>query len=525
MGTLSVNAMVHPSGRSLGVSTSQGNVTFSWTGNRTHGNYADGPGWVMVGATGSVTVAEPTPAQTTDGGGKTVNGAQLTPVHTNTHAYNQNSTIYSAGLAATFPLTAVAGDVLVKSVQASPFGLDRHGVNSEYASLFFVDTIPPAGAYSPAAVSWSSRANTNDYMTLDVSAWVAANCPSYDTTGHTLPTYAQLIYNVGIYSPVWPQAYGGVDGYQDLTPDVATETIGGGSSSNWGDYLSEPIAEAMLALCSDAFSTAEKEALAEALIINGKQWYDAIKGRGVPVDGNGGHFQFQLGPMALYLHATGQTAALATLVADTGGNYLQAFQVTADMVANDFVPHSSTTKPHTWYLRTIGAGAVSGLNVSLPTQAGDPTYMDVAGLLLKRQSDSATAVITTVPDNTSAGGFTVTIDAQPTPAFAEGDVVYMEAPYTISAGDYDWCLDIYSVNPESYSPSKDGAGYRGLNHWSGQLMGIKALGAWPADAATALAYVQRCNASNTPAGHDFYPHHETTWVSEFWADHAATIFA
>lgn len=525
MGTISVIATV--SAESAATSASYGSFSFGWTGSRTTGEYVGGQPWVLV-QSGSLSVSEPTPAETTDGGAKVVNGAQVNPtVDADAQGYDQNASWWNAPSTASFPVSMSAGDVLVKSKYYSGWADLRDGVIDEWGVLFAVDAPPSPNSFAPAAVSWTGR-TTKDASVIDVASWVAANCPNYNTSGHAnVPPYSD-IYDQIRFFPAFAQVPGW-EPYERLTPHLS-----GGAAGNYGRYLAGTYGSACLALCSSSFTTAQKVAIATRLIDNGKQWYDALAGEGYVIPADGGHFQWHLVPMAIYLHASGQTAALATLISDVGGNYKGAFQVTADMLANDFVPHTSGTKPFTWRQRTLGASSVTGLNIKIPALAEDPTWCNFNKLIITRVSDAATATVTATPVASESGGtYTVTIDAHPTPAFTDADVVYFETPHALIAGEYDWSDKGYGVN---YNPSPDaGDGYRALNEWSGQVLGLKALGCFPADGTAVQGYVETANAANTPAAGFDHPNHHNifttkaganyAWDAEFWTDHAATILA
>lgn len=527
MGTISVIAAV--SSETAGASATQGGVSFSWLGDRTRGTYVGGQPWVYV-PSGSITVYEPTPAETVDGGGLVINGAEINPLsNVGAQGYDENATKtltvnFDGTRSANFPTAVTSGDVLVKQVHYDAVYAAGYGVTDEWATCYFVDSIPAANSFAPAAIGWSGRASLSSTV-IDVAAWVSANCPNYDTSGHTHPSYSEIMDNLGSGYPTYTQdkSYAA---YQDMAPHNT-----GGNEGNYGRYVAGTYGAAALALCSSTFTTEQKIAIATRLIDNGKQWYDPLIGEGVEIAADGGHNQWQLVPMAIYLHASGQTAALATLITDTGANYKgQPFQITADMLANDFVPHTSTTKPFTWRQRTIPASGVTGLNVKVPWYAEDPYNVSFTKLILTRVSDSATATVTGMLQSSKASSeFQFTIDAQPTPAFADGDVVYFETPYPRSAGDYEWGTSYVTHSP---APTQQ---YRSLNLWSGQLLGLKALGCFPADGAAMQGYVETANAANTPAADFDHPSHHAAfftkagtsypWEAEFWADHAATILA
>lgn len=528
MGTITVHAT---RGIYEATSISQGEITFSWDGTRTCGKYVDGPCWVLV-PTGNLTLNEPTPAQTTDGGGKTINGAEKNPTSIEKEqAYDQNSSGgWNAARAASFPLSVTAGDVVCKAKSSSSWSSVRDGVIREYAAIFVVSSVPAANSFSPAVYSWAGR-TTKDASVVDVATWVSANCPSYDTSGHAeVPQYTEILAQIQDFNPVFPACQ--VTFYEQLFPSNSS------SPFHYGRKFAGIYGAAALALISSSFTTAQKETIVKHLISKGKQWHEAFLGDGYQPEPDGGHHQFHLVPMAIYLHATGQIAALDTLITDVGGNYDQAFFVTADMIANDFVPHDSDEKPYTWRKRTLPAGSVSGTTISgLPALSGDWQKGQFAGLIMTRVGDGATANVTAMVSTTAPYSFT--IDAQPGTPFAEGDVIYFETPHPLALNEAEWRIragaragggDYFSW----YGPTP-GTEYRNLNEWSGQLLGLKALGCFPADGTAVQAYVEKANAANTPSASFDMPDSLASfgnlwdksydWESEFWTDHAATILA
>lgn len=522
MGTISVRTLVTQPATSI----SQGGVTFSWTGERACGQYVDGPCWVLV-PSGTLTLSEPTPVKTTDGGGLVINGAEKNPTSVEQqHAFDENASNWNAARQASFPMSVTAGDVVVKAKSSTTWSIVRDGVVDQYAAIFVVSEFPTTNSFSPAAYSWAGR-TTKDTSVVDVSSYISTYAQSYATSGHSSrPTYNQIITQIDHYNPIFGAC--DVASYEGLFPKNSS------SPSHYGRRFATIYGAAGLALISSSFTTAQKEAIAMRLISNGKQWYEALMGDGYVLPEDGGHFQFHLLPMAVYLHATGQTAALATLITDVPGNFGAAFLATANMIANDFVPHTSDTKPYPWRQRTLPSGSVSGTTISLiPSAGGDygGDTADFTGLIMTRVSDSATANVTAMISGTAP--YSLTIDAQPGSPFAPGDVIYFETPHPLALNEADWTikgLDVFNLyNPIPETP------YRGLNEWSGQLLALKAMGCFPADGTAVQAYVEKANAANTPSASFDMPDSlgafsditgtNYLWETEFWADHAATILA
>ena len=510
----------------------QGSVTFTLDTSYAVGNYADGPAYIV--APSGCTINSVTPAQTTLSS-EVINGAMKNPTVGDAQAFDERATVTFTGAnGATYPLAMAAGDVLVKAVSNTTAGITsglgsstRTGLCDEFAAVFVVATEPAANEISPAAVSWTGRTEKTSYV-VDVPAFVAA-LTSYNTTGQTPTAYADIIGAIGQYAPVAFLGGNNSTFYQEFLPRGFG--LNGGASFNYGGNVNELMNPACLALISDGYTTAQKEAIALALISNGNQWYNPISD-GVSVGPNGGHFQFHLGAMACALQATSRSKA--TLVADAGINFTQAFQFSSAQAA-ELVNHTVDGDPFTWRERVVTA--VSGTNVTVQTTQSivrDPTQVSFVDLVLTRVSDAATANVSAQGTATAGDGGTLiasnttdtmilTIDAQPGSPFLVNDVVYLATPFTTpTTGDFEWAINGTQYF-NFYNPSPS-AVYRDVNKWTGQVAFLKATG-WAGDFSAVYGYVERANAANDPAGYDFPEHHATTWESEFWSQHAATIFA
>lgn len=508
---------------SVQTTVSQGNVTLTFDTASTVGNALNGPGYILVPA-GTIDITAVSPAETTEGS-LVINGIKKNFAFAGTQGFDER-TAGTFGASETLPLTVTAGDVVIVStgntsggIVAGDAGSTRKGLCDGFATFFIVDAVPIAGSVAPASTGWIGRSGLT-FRTADMTAFVAG-LPSYSATNQTPPNYASIVAKLQKFAPLGVSSSNATF-YQEFLPrDFGDEGANGG---NYGQNVNDTINVACLALISDFYTTDQKEVIALHLTSHGSQWYDPAANDG-PIDENGGHFQYFMGPVCVALQATGRSTA--TVVSDIGGNFNGAFQVTAAIAAK-LVSHVSMNDPYPYRNRDVTA--VSGLEVSVETtrsgSTGDPSQTSFVGMTITRVSDSATATVesqdkTSIASN-STDTIVCTINAQPGVAFAPSDVVYFTPGFTVLENDYDWTINGTDLI-NFYNPAPS-AVYRNTNEWTGQMTLIKAAG-WTTDLDAALGYVERANTADTPsATHDYPDHHATTWEQEFWDEHGATIF-
>jgi hypothetical protein len=171
---------------------------------------------------------------------------------------------------------------------------------------------------------------------------------------------------------------------------------------------------------------------------------------------------------------------------------------------------------------------VSGLNITIPTDRvnglTDIGRMSFVGLQMVRESDGDTAMVTAMPDDTDIdGGISttrVTIDAQPSPSFAQADVIYFRSPDDIYEGDADWKgrPDDAAINP-AYAQD-----YREINFFTDDVLGLRAQGIWRDAWAPWEKYVARANQPAIPGlGRDYPAHTDNRFAEDFYRIHGPTV--
>lgn len=509
-----------------------GGVTWTLSAAVDYGMTDDGVAWIIVPG-GGVNVTARSPAATTESA-LAVNGTMKNPLR-NQQGWHAGVATYSAGLNQSFPFAVAAGDIVVGAIHApgAAAGAPRHGVNASYSGLICTAAGYPANTFAPALIGWTGRGTPTAYS-LNVAA-AAATLPSYSLTGIPYPTVVDTIAKIDRLE-IAPAASNSdvTTGYETLF----TNGLGDGVS-NYGQWVARWIGAAGLHLVGDVANSTQKQTLLRALVRHGIQWYDTVAGAGTPAAANGGHWQFHMIPVAMALHYLGRSAQLDSIGTTWPGNFLdQAFTYDAARIAN-LAPHSSTSLPMVSRRRTITA--VSGNNITFTTDRtaglGDAARSNFAGLLLVRESDGATGLITTNRAATSSTGLDdltsintgadtkgFTIAAQPAPAFAVSDVVYLRRPDTIYENDTDW-----RQGPEEWAilPSHVQE-YREINKWSDDVLVLRALGIWRSGWDSFERYTALANRANDPSGARDYPtHHDTVnsqaFAENFWNTHGATV--
>lgn len=514
-----------------------GDVTFTFSTPVSAGNFVDGPAWVVV-PNGTVMLQEPTPAQTTYDGGL-ANGCMVNPVvgqQAYDHRMQFNS--FNASLVAdTWPRAIQAGDVIVKGVSREVLNpTARAGVCDSYGALFVLRGPPTPGSFAPAAVGWTGRGAPKPIMLETSIADFVASLPVYDMSSvASKPPYDKIMEMFDTWCPAGQRL------------DLIYESLfpwGMGFSptpTNYGRDAGSLFQAAALSLLRDDFTTEQKRAIATRLVSWGIQFSDPSVGSGTKYTTDGGHFQFHQSAVLLYLHLRNQADRIANFLSEQGGNFNQAFRITAENVAQDFVRHTDPLKPCTYRERLVVSSSGTSLTFEatrLPgSGGGDTANLNVTNLVVKRASDGASAYITAVGSVSVAAStttnLTVTIDAQPDPPFAPGDVIWFEPPAGAEpeVGEVDWRL---TSEINTYNPSWN-ATYRHLNYWSGHVMFLDAIGLIDAAGLGVVRdWVIRANKLNTPLPTFDYRSLHKSFVDrdlniwnfdrDFWNAHWAGIY-
>jgi len=503
-----------------------GGVTWTLSSARDYG--VTDTGIVTVDWTSGLTVLSRSPAGTTDAG-RVVNGTMKNPVRGNlgdnlVQGLHESAGGWSAGANQSFPISTADGDIVLGAIhEPGAYANTRDGVNTSYSALYFKSGGLPVNAVAPAIFGWAGRGTPTAYA-INITD-VAASLPSYSLAGVSYPSVASILAKIDRL---------------EVGPGATEETAGAGyeamltyqfgdNGNNYGQDTGAMIGGAGLHLVGDVATTGEKQTLLKALIRHGVQWHDPVIGVGVSPGADGGHWQFQLIPIAMALHYLGRGTAMDNLPSTWQGNFFgQPFIHTSTSVAN-LLPHSDNAKPQASRRRTVSA--VSGTTVTISTfrgtNTGDSASLSFVGMDLVRESDGATGRVTSMPNENITSGTSTTdvvISAQPTPAFAISDVVYTRLPETVYDGDADWRIE-NRVHVENPAP---GMVYRPQSKWSDDVLALRAQGIWrDAWEATELWTVRQNRANDPSGGTDYTNGHDTVggqpMASTFWNAHAATV--
>lgn len=509
----------------------QGSSTFTWTGSEPSGNFVDGPAYI-VKASGSVSVSEPTPAQTTDGG-QTVHGAQKNPIYVapGKQGYCGHSTDFDASYTQTsWPVSMSAGDNLVKAVSRLGVTWDnterRKGVNEETNALCVVASAPDAETFAPpVCVGNTGALPFKQTRYADLDAAVAA-LPSYASSSFSahLPTWQDLVDAMGIWAPLYGQLNGtsSGSGYQAALPYTFFNS--GRKHGREAIRYTDMVAQALML---DAYTASQKKQMLIWMISCGAQWHEGLKAGSFIPGGNGGHHQFGFMPMMFYLYYT-QKDFNDMLTYTPNHQLAQTFYIDQSALDNELTEFhsnsawSAATKAR--QITSVNGGLSFNYQGGLP---GDDANMRTLGAIVKRQSDGATALVV----SSSGGQFTLQSDMSP--ALALNDVICFkfDHPNDFAIGQGHWGIGTSQAvkNWGSMVMGQD-ASYRNLQFWSGSLLVCEAMGWTGFNGYDGFkAYVEACNnytsnnATNFPWEDHFTQVNGTDFSEQFWNAHYSTI--
>lgn len=534
--------------------STNGASTLTWDGAaRQTGTLQDGRSYIVLPAGETINVTGVTPVPTTLDGGFFAGGSQINPTRvanpittgsqtaTNFQGYDARfsvgsvgSTTFNAALSATYPATLSAWDTVVVQIP-SPMvdGSARNGLSGSYGTFLILPEAPNAGTIYDSPVKYagqtSLRAFDLDFTALQATLPYRAGDPisSLDTTAamdmldrdmpisgqNTLPTG-----NVSGYEAFWPQ--------RDID-----------DRSNYGANLNYEFGVLKIMFLQSADPILRARILLYFVRI-GLDFENMILS-GLPITVGGGHPQYLIDMVATAYWATGRSANIDEL-ANIEANQTGQIFVVDQAILDGMVPHNDLAGMHFARQRTIPTGGVNGMVIELPTQrdgdgSGDPSQVSFVNMYLIRPSDGARALIVSqtvagagAGDSTTnigqSNSLLVTIDAQPSPAFAAADVVATE-PFEIpSIGTYEWRItkEINSINFAAQ------AVYRTVNDWTANAIWTRELGFAPSTGSDVLRpfieYLKRSNATNTPVGDDLPPHFDNPYAEAYWNNHFYTLF-
>jgi hypothetical protein len=466
----------------------QGSVTFPFTGTpRLVGNSFDGAAFIIVPDGGTVTMNSPTPAVSSVTLSSTTyatNGVTVNPligkVSSYKHPFDQRlNTEYSAVNLATFPRVLNVGDIVVKAI-SNPTLTEanrRQGVIDEYAVCHVISESQYAAMpttmdrmLSPAPFSWAGRASKT-WRQVDMDALFALR-PSLPLAGVSgMPDVTTIVnrfnrFNLGLNATM-ETAESGYEGH-------CLNMYGSPTGGNYGASLTEAIRIVSLAFLGDTARATIEPAIRRFVAI-GSWWFDQEEGKGSPLDGDGGHWQFHFHHMIYGLLATGRSARVADISTISPQNQLsQSFIMDAPRIAQ-LAPHADPTKPFTYRRRTVSAIGATTITVNIPESL---YHINFYGLECRKFSDNT--LIGYASTATSSGGastYVVQLD-RAVSGLSVSDEVYFPAPADwFKVGSPAWSITdgVIGVGFANWSPSPQ-ATYYGLNYWAGEALLIRGLG-------------------------------------------------
>ena len=356
-------------------------------------------------------------------------------------------------------------------------------------------------------------------------------------------------------------------------------------SDNYGRNTGSAMLGSVLHLTGNVATAQQKEDILRALITHGIQGGFPHLYNTDPLGGNGAHHQVHQVGTLLALRYTDTAFTYQNFLDRAPGNHFgQTFVIDQDWIDNKLVPHTLSSLPESYYEHTVQAVQGNVIVTDRPTAWGQPSgtlptrnsdgdnaratsarYRNIeysgasgsftAGNTLTGSPSGNTATILAVDEVTGTTGFVitdndsgfsgdssisdgsvsatplksanfndrvaVTIDAQPSPAFAPGDVISWRRNPSPVAGDVDWNIQIGNAvgNDKAYDPSPD-ASYRSLQvmSYAGALMDLDA---WDAALDFQYEYVEIAMQANLPAPENDWPEaiYETggyTFQGDYW---------
>lgn len=247
------------------------------------------------------------------------------------------------------------------------------------------------------------------------------------------------------------------------------------AGSNYGRTQGFYFSGACLHLIGDIVNRAQKIDIARQLIGLGKWAWDVAQHADfVSKSADGGHWIFQQYPVLVYLLASGRSAELSRITDVIPGNVLaQPFIWTPELLAT-LEPHDDPTSPATSRRRQVLS--VEGNTITLQRhEAGESDKSSsLIGLFARRLSDGAQAAVVTPA--ITGGNFVVTLDAQPSPPFVQGDEVTFIADYAPQSGDPGWVIK--GLQEFAYYTPSSKATYLIQQNFENWVLFARAMGVW-----------------------------------------------
>lgn len=516
-------------------------ATVEVDGNRSTRDHLFGVKSVVVPG-GGAAINAITPAEELVGGDK-VHGAMLNPQR-NSGTFSLQSFDERTGdyvdadnvQGNAFSLTP--NDILLKSVAKTDVVIGtandrRAGIVEGYAHLYAVSTLPAVDAIPPSPIGWTGR-NSFAWETVDWDAKVAA-LPECAVPGGTTPvTYAQLQPYMKLNPiPALMDGTGDTGGYEVFSP-----RNWGGDITNYGRYPGVIYNENMalfLTLPTANASDADKKAVLQFMAIQGRWWFEAMKGSAETTVADGGHYRFQAVCIEAYLWATDQLAEMDALATNaTTNQYHQYYELTAGQLAQFETPHDEFAKPFPARRRDITSVSTLNVQVNQRTSTAEADSDDVrlrlTGMQMVRESDGDTARVDAMVSNVTPYEFT--IDAQPSPAFAVNDVVtFLGEAAARVAGTFHFAVKGIAGDNFRLAGMAEDDEYRGFAKDGALAFFRRALGYYRAVHAETEGYVVQTWDGDFPALYPWPDPFETlnpmsgvaVWAEAFVREHGPSV--
>lgn len=474
---------------------------------------------------------------TTTLGANTVNGMMHNPEFgSSVQAFDQRvSSAWNGSNLASLPLTMGQHDSLILAKHNPDGAFGYRPFILEYMGFAVVTGEPGAHDKAPPLVGYDGTTE-RPVESYDVSA---LSFPSYATAGHSasVPNIESIIRYLSNFAPIAaiekdiePKRWLSPLGFTDCE-DFSADT---NSGSGYGRNITCITNAAMLALISDAATSAQKQEIARhvhRLGINAWEGVSRSNSKWAP-DGaqNTGHLSY----IVCTLNWSGRGAELADYDDEFGGNETgQTFFVDQELL-DALEPHAADVGPVCSLIRTVTGITNGGLTVSMTSPGGGIHDTGLTGMEMVRVSDGASSPVVSYVLNESTT-WQVTLEDAGSPVWAVDDEVYFRAAYPLNIGDPYWAQK--GKTGQASNPSTD-CEYRNLNEWGGQALGLRALGFTNFQKQAEFeAYVKVAMQSDYPTAEYDFPSHNSAfyehsdlgnrkvyWPGAFWADHAETIF-
>lgn len=524
-----------PGGGGEGTSITSGSVTFSWTNSLTTGTDATGRAYVVV-PSGTETVNQPTPAQTTDRS-MVINGVMLDPQRVGTA--NQTQGLDERGASGlpsgsdwdalkneTGTIAMGAGNRIVKAIAADvgTYVDTREPLTEEYQVLHAVAADLGTDDVLGPTITYSGHAYPDKYSVNWTSLLALFQNRSASGASLTFPPYTEVMAQLDAQAPMYAfdTSTQTPNGYERMMPKgfhgATDDTV------QYGRYIGQMISMVALGLHYDTWNSTQKTAILKKLVGLGIEWGFPMIDSTHEVGPDGGHHQFFQFPTLLALIATGRTADVPDFFVDSGGgNWDGCFKVTNALIASDLSNHTDPDKPPMWREITLSTQSTGGNVIDMPAYSGtnfadDQTEIPAGSLVMRKGAFGGVHVATVATDQkVRTSAYTVSIDAQPDDPIASGDVIWFEAPpVSVFDGAYDWsAFSAFGPSGNHFAPSRysPGAGneYRNLQTWAGSFLAFTAMGYFSDSFRSVLGYFLRSTAANTPATGNDYPNVIDNW--------------